>query len=241
MNNEKELIEFEISDRCSSALANIIQSRGWQEKKSFTLSIKKGPILLFIEKLVPNCVCFFHVGCSSDSRPPNFEYRRKVENVCEDSEIKFYYERWLELNVFWKNHWFHDKNGMRDLEATALALSDPKEYTEEIGFAWTGSYEGCGRNAEINLHFKNHQLEIIRGLDEDNEEIFRTKIKSFKKSLFDFENGPLKNKKLRNQKQEEFQEQEELFKQEGKSAEDLVKELYQLFQSSIVDFEIKKP
>ncbi len=234
MLNGKEMIEFEISGRCSTALDEIIRLRGWQEMESFTLSITKGPIFSFIEKLAPNCVCLFHVGCSSDSRSPNFEYRRKVGDLCNGSEIKFYYERSLELNVFSKNNWFHDENGIRDLEATALALSDPKQYTEEIGFVWTGSYEGFGRNAEINLYFKNHQLEIITGLDQDTEEVFRVKIKSFEKSLFDLRDGFLKSRKTKNQ------EPEELFKQEGISVEDLIKELYQLFQSSIVDFEIKK-
>ena len=234
MLNGKEMIEFEISDRCSTALGHIILLRGWQKMKSFTLPIAKGPVFLFIEKLVPNCVCLFHVGCSSDSRSPNFEYRRKVGDIYKDGEIRFYYERSLELNVFRENNWFHDENGIRDLEATALALSNPKKYTEEIGFAWTGSHEEFGRNAEINLYFKNHQLERITGLDEDTEEIFRAKIKSFEKSLFNLRHGFSKGRKTKNE------EPEELFKQEGVGVEDFIEELYQLFQSSMADFEAKK-
>jgi hypothetical protein len=234
MKKGKQMIEFEISSRCSSALTEIIDERNWEGKKSFTLPIKKGPIFSVIEKLVPSCICLFHVGCTSDSRPPNFEYWERVGDSHKNGIVDFYYRRWLDLSVFWESNWFRDGKGMRSLEDVASAFSDLRKYAEMVGLSWSGPYRGGGRSAKIILSFKSNQLEMMEGLDESNGEIFRAKMKGFEEGLFDLRDGPLKNEKLENQGVEK------LFTNRGISIEDLIKDLYQLFQLSTVGFETKK-
>ncbi|HDL74957.1 MAG TPA: hypothetical protein ENH06_01050 [bacterium] len=200
-----------------------------------SLSIKKGPIFNYIEKLVRDSMCLFDVYYSINDRSPSFfEYNMITGDFHQGGDISFYYRRSLKRSVFWKNKFFESHNKQKDLKAIALTLSDSKNYTEKVGFLCSDVQEHLVVTAKIYLYFENNQLKTIIGLnDYDFEEIFREKIKGFRKSLFDFKEGPLKDQKIENE------EYETAFKNKGISSKDLIKELYMLFKNSVKDFEIK--
>ena len=128
MVKKEERIEFEISGSCSVGLMQAIHSRGWQSQESFSLAIKKGPIFSCLEKLESHPVGLFHIGCSSDVRPPSFEYTIKYGDIRQQLLV-FSYQRIVCANTFGRENFFHDSCQLRDLEAVAQALSDPRKYT----------------------------------------------------------------------------------------------------------------
>ncbi|MFA5086306.1 MAG: hypothetical protein WC468_01765 [Candidatus Paceibacterota bacterium] len=234
----KDLIKFEISDSCSGGLNCSLMSRGWQNQEFFNLPIKKGPVFLFLEKLIPDCVCLFHIGCSSDSRSPSFEHTIKYGDIRHRSMI-FSYQRILYPGVFWDNDWFHDLKGNRNLEATAQALSNPKNYYELIKFSWDCTDDEIKELVlvvTLELSFRNNQLYSIRGFNDIQEKIFQEKINGFKGSLLDLNEGPLKSKRNIFLNDLNARDWIKIFNKNGIKVNDLIKEIYNLFQASAPQF-----
>lgn len=234
---KKNEISFEISDSCSGGLHCAIESRKWQNQKIFSLSIKKEEIFLFLEKLIPDCICLFHIGCSDDNRPPSFEYTLKYGDIRQELLI-FSYERILFPGICWKYDWFHDSDGNRNLEDTARALSNPKNYFEKISLSWSGEddeCEGLGVSLNLELCFRNNRLYGIRGLNEIQGS-FKNKIKGFNGSLLDLNEGPLKTEKDRFLSDLHARDWVKIFQKNGIIINDFVKEIYNLFQSSAPQF-----
>jgi hypothetical protein len=237
----RDLIEFEISDSCSGGLNCSLVSRGWQNQKVFSLPIKKGSVFLFLEKLIPDCVCLFHIGCSSDSRSPSFEHTIKYGDVHES--MIFSYQRILYPGVFWDNDWFHDSNGDRNLEATAQALSNSKNYYELIRFSWDGRDDEIKELVlvtTLELSFRNNRLYSIRGLNDIQENSSQKKIKGFKGSLLDLDGGPLKSERGKFSNDLNSRDWIKILKKNGIEVDDFIKEIYNLFQNSAPQFGEKR-
>jgi len=234
-----ERIEFEISDSCSSGLMSSLAARGLHEQKSFALNIEKGPILLFLETIIPNLVCLFHIGCSSDMRPPSFEYTLKYGDIRHELFI-FSYQRTIYPGFFGSQNWFHDCNELRDLEAVARALSNPENYLEKISLSYSGEGDDRGlcQTIRLDLHFENNQLISMRGLDEVH--LLRKILKGFDKSLLDIEEGPLKIDKDIFLNDLSAKEWDKMFRKKGLTVYDFVKEIYDIFQSSAPSFGQKR-
>lgn len=211
-----------------------IKLRRWHEQTRFDLVIEKGQVVHFLEKLIPDFVCLFHIGCSTDSRPPSFEYTIKYGDL-RVSRLVFSYRRTLLPGVFFKNNWFHDCTETRDLEAVADALSDPQNYSEEITLSYRGkdeNYDGLGRTTSLRLLFKNNLLHRIIGFDEIQENFFKNNIKGFEESLLDLNCGRLKNEKNNCIHITGTKKWSYLFQRNEVDIYDLIKEIYNLFQSS---------
>jgi len=231
-------INFEVSDSCSGGLNCSLKSKGWLNQKSFSLSIEKGPIFLLLEELIPDCVCLFHIGCSDDNRPPSFEHTIKYGDVRQE-QLVFSYKRVLYPELCWKNDWFHDADRNRNLEDTAKAMSNPKNYSERITLFWSGSdgkYENFGRTISLELWFKNNRLYGIRGLNDIQDDLFKNNINGFKGSLLDLNEGPLKDEGNRFLNDLDTREWIGIFPKNKIKVNDFVKEIYRLFQSSAPRF-----
>lgn len=222
---KQEVIEFEISERCSGALWEIVWERGWQEQKSFSLFIRKGPFLSLLEELVPSrLICEFHVGCVMERRPPNFGYRSSKER--NGGRLFFYYWRDVTEEVFAQSR-FHDKNGLRDLEAVALAMSNPQNYEELIGLGWDGPFEGFGRCSQVKVHFKNEQWAGIERWEELQEDPLKSALNGFEGGLLDLKGGPLSSER---EKLLEWQWlSADAPTDKGITAEQVIRELHRLF------------
>lgn len=220
-----EIIEFDI-ERHSAALWEIICAKGWQNQRIFSLPTRRGPFLSLLMDLIPNLLCEFHVGCVLDQRPPNFGYQGLKKEVGEN-KLTFYYWRDLTSQVFAANKWFHDAQGLRDLEAVAVAMSDPQNYEEVIGFAWQrpdGKFSLC---SQIKLHFEKETWIRMENLEVLQKPFFRSLPSGLEGSIFNLTEGPLSSKR---EKLLEYQGlPATIFIENGISAEQAICELLRFF------------
>lgn len=237
-----EGIEFEISNSCSSGLMHSLIERKEHEQKSFILAIEKGPLFRLLEEMIPNPVCLFHIGCSSDSRPPSFEYTLKYVNKRQEVLI-FSYNRTIYPGIFFRNDFFHNSNGSRNLDAVARSLSNPGDYCEEISLICSMAdekNEDFGTSENIGVIFERNKFVGIRGLE--NRHHFRKVLIGFDDGLLDVENRLMKTNKAVRFNSISAKQWNKLFKKNGLTVNDFIREMYNLFQISAPKFgELKKP
>ncbi|MFA5432228.1 MAG: hypothetical protein WC319_05075 [Candidatus Paceibacterota bacterium] len=233
-------INFEIGKSCSAGLNSAIEAMGWKDQDTFCLPIKNGPVFNLMEKIIPNCTCLLHIGCSEDNRAPSFEHRIRHRNS-EHEVIEFSYRRVVYLRSCWRNDWFRDNNKNRDLIILSKALSDPREYLEEISLFLTikpCDDENFMQRVGLIIFFRDNQLYQIKDLDYV-QEIFKSTIKGFHGSIIDLENGPLKQKKGQFLNDLNHKEWEEILKKCNLSIDDFIIKIYRLFQETIPQFKEK--
>jgi hypothetical protein len=231
-------VYFETGESCSGGLKSSLEVMGLQEQKTFILPITKGPVFLLLKKLVPDCTCLLHIGCSEDNRSPSFEHTIKYRNK-EHELLKFSYRRTVYLGICWKYDWFHDNNNNRDLNALAKSLSDPEEYFEEITFFLSVKDfkdKDFIRRAGLRMSFRDNQLYSIKDLGEI-QETFRNRIKGFDGSILDLTNGPLKSEKDQHLNDLDSEEWNEMLKNHGINVHEFIEKTYNLFQDTTPQFE----
>lgn len=167
-------MEFDISHYCSAGLRQVLHVKGLVDKPSFELPIKKHPFFEYMDYLKQKrgiaFVREFHIGCSSDQRPPNIRYTAKKEGYA--GELFFYAEQWINDDVCWKKGYFHDKNGLRDLDAVSAAFNDKAKTNERVRVGWTGpgsvltgSDRCCYRSGSFEIILEDGKWEDVSGLD----------------------------------------------------------------------------
>lgn len=236
MTEKGEVIEFEISESCSAGLMESIRARKLQGQDRFTLMIKKGPIVVLLEKMIPEFVCLFHIGCSADGRPPSFEYTEKYGDT-KGKKMVFSYRRNLSMGLFVRNEHFRDTKGTRDLEALALALSDPGNYDEHIIFSYSGPDGKMGRSVYFELIIKNHCLHTIRGFKDAPKDFCRKNIRGFEGSILDANRGPL----AKSASMVGVKKWEALFLEKGFGLGTVIEDIYDLFQTAAPSIGKKMP
>lgn len=196
-NGEPEMaITFEVSDACSSGLLGSLGPERIKNK-TFSLPIEKGNVINCLERIIPGPIYLFHIGCSTDCRSPSFELTIKHGGITTQM-IAFSYKRTLLHEICRKNDWFHDERGERDLNSTAKALSDSRNYYETVALWWTARHERfrfC-QLARVELGFQQGRL-TVRGLNDIQDPPLTNQINGWKKSILDLKDGPLRNQKRR--------------------------------------------
>jgi hypothetical protein len=126
-------MDFQIGECNSEALYEIIKVRGWENNSTFSLNIAEGPILQYFCRFTSD-PGYFHVGCSTDNRPPNFQfsYERELKVPNLYAVLALQYSRDLLEEVCWKNTWFHDRHHRRDIDKTAVAFDNPENHEETL-------------------------------------------------------------------------------------------------------------
>ncbi len=118
----------------------------------FYLPIEEGPVLSLLSQFY-ELDGEFHVGCSSDHRPPSFIFHHQVRDSERNGEWYVGYRRELKLGVFQQRDFFHKpavslyfKTGekVRDLDTLAEAYNSPSNYEESLTIIWSG--RGVGRD-----------------------------------------------------------------------------------------------
>lgn len=174
-------MEFDIEGYCSSALNEILSDKGLLDKSSFSLPIKMRPAFQYLDYLEKRYglefVREFHVGCSADDRPPNIRYT--AERKDWKGVMYLSCEQWLTYEAFSRNRYFHDANGLRDLEAVSKAMNNKKNIEERVLVGWSGSEKAlgtspfpCERRGNFEIHIDRNTWEHVDGIDNFFEETY---------------------------------------------------------------------
>jgi hypothetical protein len=128
----------------SDALQESLADRGTIDPKSeavdshFDLPIEEGPLLTCLSWFY-DMAGNFHVGCTTDLRPPSFGFGVSQGSYdTREGAFSFNYWKQLKLSVFWDNHSFRNVHRVRDLDALAEAYNNHDNCTEKIGLGWSG-------------------------------------------------------------------------------------------------------
>lgn len=210
------MIEFDITEQISGGLYAALCARNLDTQPSFYLDIEEGPIVRYLNSIPVKFVRTFHIGCSLDARPPNFEYsannvtgyyEQEITHTRIPEEVFFSYSR--ELNKNAGILYPRDKDGERDLETTAREMSDINVYNEELCIGWLGrSRRGVGgictramvhvsRNALIYAEGFDHLQGMRRNLLDRDFGYLRDVLRQHAEgSVFDFHSGPNKGNEV---------------------------------------------
>ena len=196
------MLDFDLTDRImvSSGLASSLRARGIYDQKTFSLEISKGPLLEYLTSLPLEFYKRFHIGCSSDGRPPSFSYKSVMP--CEE-ELYLMYDR--KLNGNGNEIWPTDEKKERDLEKLAVEFSNPVAYNERIiiGCHVASGMSISHPHVEISIQNCNinyvDSLEDLQGIDGGFVSYLRKAVEDrIKGSILDYHDGPNKNNELLN-------------------------------------------
>jgi len=116
-----------------------------QMQDHFDLEITEGSLLSCLGEFF-NLTSRFHIGCSTDERPPSFSFSTSCGSYeTVEGGFSFGYDREMKLDTFVRNRHFRNGRGHRDLNATAAAFNDRSNYKETIcvgWHGWSGEYTG---------------------------------------------------------------------------------------------------
>lgn len=231
------MIEFNKEGaRVSGGLYGALMARGLEKQKTFKLNIEKSSVFSYLTSLPfnSNFINEFHIGCSSDRRPPSFIYYSP--GFRENEVMYLVYDR--EINGKSGDMFPRDEKGERNLEALAAQFSNPSLYDEDIRLGYTGIDGGLCINSHVDVFIKNNVIDRIDNIQDlqgmGMDKFLRNAIDSrIKGSVLDYKKGPnKKNKVLIN-----GWEGRDL-KKMGISAGKLVSEIIRLYDGSVGDVKL---